>query len=74
MGISITAVDSVLACAVCLGAPGHATTLGMNMAIGVMLMFVTSVLGGIIAFIVYLGRKARQAEALERAGAFDLAE
>lgn len=64
-------MSSLLACAACFGAPDHPATWGMNMAIGLMLLIVAGVLGGFLAFIGYLAKKARQAEALERAGAFD---
>ena len=74
MATSLATLDSVFACAVCVGAPGHAATWGMNMAIGLMLTIVAFILGGIIAFMIYLARKAKEAEALERAGAFDIVD
>ena len=74
MEFSLTALDSILACAVCVGNPDHAATWGMNMAIGLLLMIVAVVLGGFLAFIVYLGKKEREAAALEQAGAYDIGE
>ena len=57
-------MNSILACAVCVGSPDHAATWGMNMAIALMLGIVGTILGGIVAFMIYLARKAREAEAL----------
>ena len=74
MGTSLTALNSILGCAVCVGSPDHAATWGMNMAIGLMLAVVATVLGGVVAFMIYLAKKAKEAEALEQAGAFDIAD
>ncbi len=68
MGLTLSALNSILACAVCVGSPDHAATWGMNMAIAFMLMVVGTIFSGIVAFMVYLARKAREAEALEGAG------
>lgn len=74
MGTLFTAMNGLLACAVCVGNPDHAVTHGMNLAIGFLLVIVGGVLGSFLGFIAYLAKKERQAKELELSGAFDYAE
>ena len=67
MEFSLSALTSIQACAVCVGSPDHAATWGMNMAIALMLGVLGTILGGIVAFMFYLARKAKEAESLEGA-------
>jgi heme/copper-type cytochrome/quinol oxidase subunit 2 len=50
--------DSLLACAACYGASDSPMAQGMNWGIFSLLGFIALVLGGVIAFFVYLARRA----------------
>jgi hypothetical protein len=55
-------LDSLLACAVCVGGD-DATTTAANLAIGFLGVIILSVLGGILKFMHYLSRQQKLAEA-----------
>ncbi len=52
--------DLARACATCYGAPDDPMTAGMNMAIFLMLGVTGSVLGSIVAFMIYLRNRAKR--------------
>jgi hypothetical protein len=52
--------QSVFACATCFGDPNSSLTHGMNMAIATLLGVTGAVLGGFLAMIIYLARRARR--------------
>ncbi len=56
----MNAAMSLLACAVCYGAPDAAQTHGMNMGILTMLGVTALVLGGFGGMIIYFARRARR--------------
>ncbi len=57
----VTATDSLLACAVCMGGD-DATTTAANLAIGFMGVLIIGMLGAILKFMHYLSRQQKLAE------------
>lgn len=55
------AIDSLLACAVCMGGD-DATTVAANFAIGFLGVIILTILGGILKFMHYLSRQQKLAE------------
>jgi hypothetical protein len=55
-------LDSLLACAVCIGGD-DATTTAANYAIGFLGVIIVTILGGILKFMHYLSRQQKLAEA-----------
>ena len=53
-------VEFLLACPVCIGAPGHQTTEAMGWAVLFMLGVLLPVLGGFVGFMIYLVRRAER--------------
>jgi heme/copper-type cytochrome/quinol oxidase subunit 2 len=58
-------VPTILACAVCFGAPDSAQTQGGNMLIFTLLGVTGVVLGGFLGMVIYLMRRARRYQAAE---------
>lgn len=59
--------QEILACSVCWGADPNSLD-GANAAVGLMLVFLMTVLGGFLSFIFYLARRARRFAAEEAVG------
>ena len=57
----LDSISPTVACAVCRGAEGDTATIAANLAIGFMLVVVAGVLGSVLSFVFYLGRKGREA-------------
>jgi hypothetical protein len=58
-------VSTILACAVCFGAPDSGQTRGANMLIFTLLVVTGVVLGGFVALSIYFVRRARRYQAAE---------
>lgn len=58
---TLAALDSLLACSVCLGAKDGQVMMASNMAIGFMVLVVFGTLGGFLKFIHYLAQRERLA-------------
>ena len=59
------APNSALACTVCFGATDSKLTAGMLAGVLVLLLVILSVLGGLVAFFVYLARRSAEMSTLE---------
>lgn len=57
--------NSALACTVCFGATDSKLTAGMLAGVLVLLLVILSVLGGVIAFFVFVARRSAETSALE---------
>ena len=57
--------NSALACTVCFGASDSKLTAGMLAGVLVLLLVILSVLGGLVAFFVFIARRSAETTALE---------
>ena len=64
--LAVSKAESVYACAACYGQSDSPLARGMNWGILCLLVVITGVLGGVVAFFVHVGKKAAD---IERAAA-----
>jgi hypothetical protein len=69
MTVAVAQPQNVLACSVCYGAPDSGMAKGLVWGILALLSVVVSVLAGVVAFFVHVGKRSASAPDPKKAGA-----